>query len=281
MSLFKIIRILILLAVFVVVAFYAKNQKLKSRSWTEPLSVVIYRINGDNNSPVVNEYINELDAGVFEPVDRFMRQQSEKYKLITQQPTQIQMGPVLTVQPPEAPLPGSGYASIIWWGLKFRYWTYKNTPDSDSDMRRIRVFVLYHTAVEGRSLQHSLGLDKGLAAVIHAFASIDQDQQNNIVIAHELRTRSGQRTSTLPITAPCFQQAMPTRSSRPFIRKPRLKSWLAASPCRKPVCAWRPVWTNVLLANKPREKSIGCRKKNNQADTLSPTFLCRLNAILN
>jgi len=186
MTLFKIIRILILLAVFVVVAFYAKNQKLKSRSWTEPLSVVIYRINGDNNSPVVNEYINELDAGVFEPVDRFMRQQSEKYKLITQQPTQIQMGPVLTVQPPEAPLPGSGYASIIWWGLKFRYWTYKNTPDSDSDMRRIRVFVLYHTAVEGRSLQHSLGLDKGLAAVIHAFASIDQDQQNNIVIAHEL-----------------------------------------------------------------------------------------------
>jgi len=119
MTLFKIIRILILLAVFVVVAFYAKNQKLKSRSWTEPLSVVIYRINGDNNSPVVNEYINELDAGVFEPVDRFMRQQSEKYKLITRQPTQIQMGPVLTVQPPEAPLPGSGYASIIWWGLKF------------------------------------------------------------------------------------------------------------------------------------------------------------------
>jgi len=43
-----------------------------------------------------------------------------------------------------------------------------------------------HEAVQGRSLQHSLGLDKGLTAVIHAFASIDQDQQNNIVIAHEL-----------------------------------------------------------------------------------------------
>ena len=95
------------------------------------------------------------------------------------------MGPVLTVLPPEAPLPGEGYAAIIWWGLKFRYWTYKNTPDSDSNMRRIHVFVLYHEATQGRRLQHSLGLDKGLAAVVHAFASIDQDQQNNIVIAHE------------------------------------------------------------------------------------------------
>lgn len=186
MTLFKIIRILILLAVFVGVAFYAKNQKLKSRSWTEPLSVVIYRINGDNNSPAVNEYINELEEGVFEPVDRFLQQQSEKYKLITKQPTQIRMGPVLTIQPPEAPLPGEGYAAIIWWGLKFRYWTYKNTLVSDSGMRRIDVFVLYHEATKGRSLQHSLGLDKGLAAVVHAFAAIEQDQQNNIVIAHEL-----------------------------------------------------------------------------------------------
>ncbi len=186
MTLFKIIRILILLGVFVGVAFYAKNQKLKSRSWTEPLSVVIYRINGDNNSPVVNEYIHELGEGVFEPVDRFFQQQSEKYKLITKQPTQIRMGPVLTVLPPEAPLSGEGYAAIIWWGLKFRYWTYKNALESDSGMRRIDVFVLYHEATKGRSLQHSLGLNKGLAAVIHAFASIDQDQQNNVVIAHEL-----------------------------------------------------------------------------------------------
>ncbi|MGR9013373.1 MAG: hypothetical protein ACU83U_06995, partial [Gammaproteobacteria bacterium] len=185
MTLFKIIRIIILLAVFVGLAFYAKNQKLKSRSWTEPLDVVIYRMNGDNNSRAVNEYINELDDSVFEPVERFLQKQSEKYQLITKQPIQIRMGPVLTVLPPEAPLAEQGYAAIIWWGLKFRYWTFKNAVDSDSNMRRIDVFVLYHETVKGRSLQHSVGLDKGLAAVVHAFASIDQDQQNNIVIAHE------------------------------------------------------------------------------------------------
>jgi hypothetical protein len=185
MTLFKFIRIIILLAIFVAVAFYAKNQKLQSRSWAEPLSVVIYPINGDNNKALVNDYINDLDDSVFEPIDRFLQQQSEQYKLITKQPTQTRLGQILTVQPPEAPLPGESYLQIIWWTLKFRYWVYKNTPDSDSNLRRIRVFVLYHEAAPGRVLQHSLGLDKGLSAVVHAFASVEQDQQNNIVIAHE------------------------------------------------------------------------------------------------
>ena len=39
---------------------------------------------------------------------------------------------------------------------------------------------------KNKHLQHSLGLDKGLLAIVHAFAAEDQEQQNNIVIAHEL-----------------------------------------------------------------------------------------------
>ena len=92
----------------------------------------------------------------------------------------------MTITPPEPPPPGSNYALIIWWSLKFRYWAYKNTPDLDSNLHRIRVFAYYHEPLESRRLQHSLGLDKGLLVVVHAFASVDQYQQNNIVIAHEL-----------------------------------------------------------------------------------------------
>lgn len=186
MTLFKAIRILILLVILAAAAFYTKTQKLQSRSWTAPLDVTIYPINGDNNSPTVNDYINGLDSGVFAPIDRFIEKQSQKYNLITSHPTRTHMGPVISVQPPEAPPPDSNYAAIIWWSLKFRYWAYKYTPDSDSNLRRIRVFVLYHEATEDRHLQHSLGLDKGLLSVVHAFASASQDQQNNIVIAHEL-----------------------------------------------------------------------------------------------
>ncbi|MGZ8137459.1 MAG: hypothetical protein ACXW1W_13635 [Methylococcaceae bacterium] len=183
---FKIVRIVILLAIFVGVAFYSKAQKLKARSWSEPLEIVIYPINGDDDSADVNNYINELEPDVFAPVDKFIKTQSQSYDLIADEPTHLRLGSVITEQPPESPLPGANYAAIIWWSLKLRYWVYQNTPDSESNLHRVRMFVIYHEAIKGRRLEHSLGLDKGLVAVVHAFASIEQDQQNNIVITHEL-----------------------------------------------------------------------------------------------
>ena len=184
MTLFKLIRILVLLSMFIGLAFYAQRQKLKSRSWTEPLQLIIYPINAEN-SPVIEDYIRELDDSVFEPIDLFMQQQSRAYDLISEHPTETHLGPVIVSKPPEPPSSDGGYAAIIWWGIKFRYWVYTNTPDSESNIRRVRIFVLYHEAADGKLLPHSLGLDKGLIALVHAFASIDQDQQNNIVIAHE------------------------------------------------------------------------------------------------
>lgn len=193
MTLFKIIRILILTTLFIGLAFYAQQQKLKSRSWTEPLQLVIYPINAEPNNPAVNDYIHELDDSVFAPIDSFMATQSQDYNLITDQPTLTRLGPVITSQPPAPPLPSAGYPAIIWWSIKFRYWAYQNTPDSDSNIRRARIFVLYHAASKDRHLQHSLGLDKGLVALVQAFASIEQDQQNNIIIAHEFLHTVGAR----------------------------------------------------------------------------------------
>lgn len=144
------------------------------------MNVVVYRLNGDNNNSVVNDYIDNQDDDVFNPVEDFLKNESEKYHLITKRPIKIQIGSALNVHPPE--LPGNSYMAVIWWSLKFRYWTYKNTSDTDG----IRVFVLYHEATKGRALQHSVGIDKGLYAVVNAFADVEQDQQNNIVLAHEL-----------------------------------------------------------------------------------------------
>ena len=185
MTLFKVFRILVLLLIFLSLAFYNQQQKLKSRAWTAPLQLTIHPINAENDNPAVNEYIRELDDNVFAPIDRFFAEQSQAYDLITPQPTITTIGPAISVMPPPAPLPSAGYAAIIWWSIQFRYWAYRYAPESDSDIRRVRVFVLYHQNEKGKQLQHSLGLDKGLIALVHAFASIDQDQQNNIVIAHE------------------------------------------------------------------------------------------------
>ena len=46
--------------------------------------------------------------------------------------------------------------------------------------------MLYHQAKPGNALAHSLGLQKGLIGVVHAFADPKQTAQNNIVIAHEM-----------------------------------------------------------------------------------------------
>jgi len=182
----KVIRIVILLAIFFTLAFYSKIQKLQARSWAVPLQVVIYPINGDNNSPVVNQYINELNESVFLPIDEFMQQQSQPYQFIIHHPTQTRLGAVMKLQPPESPRPDANIFAIIGWSIKLRYWAYQNTPDSRSNMHRIRVFVYYHEPVNGRHLAHSLGLDKGLIAIVHAFAAESHDEQNNVVIAHEL-----------------------------------------------------------------------------------------------
>lgn len=186
MSSFRIIRVLLLLTVLAVVAFYAKTQKLKSRSWSEPLEVVIYPIDGDNGSPKVERYIKDLDEGAFTGIDQFFKRESRQYNIITRQPTLTRLGSIMTEQPPASPPPGSNIISTVWWGVQFRYWAFRNTPDDESNLHRIRVFVHYHEALEGRKLQHSLGLDKGLLAVVHAFADQAQDTQNNVVIAHEI-----------------------------------------------------------------------------------------------
>lgn len=175
-----------MLTVFVVTAFHAKTQELKSRAWSTPLEVVIYPINGDNGNQVVEEYIKNLDNSVFAPIDQFIKRESRQYSITATEPTITRLGSTLTEQPPASPPYGSDFVSTIWWGLKFRFWAFQNTPDAESNLHRIRVFVHYHEALEGRKLQHSLGLDKGLLAVVHAFAAINQDQQNNVVIAHEI-----------------------------------------------------------------------------------------------
>ncbi len=184
-ALFKATRIFLLLAIFVVLAFYTKTERLKSQSWAQPLQVVVYPINS-SKSLKVEEYIKQLNNTTFSDIDRFFQTEAEHFGLSITPPTLTVLGPTLDHLPPASPGPSANFAKIIWWGIKFRYWSYLNTPDDASNLRRVRVFLQYHPLEENKQLQHSLGLQKGLLAIVHAFASKTQEAQNNIVIAHEL-----------------------------------------------------------------------------------------------
>ncbi len=184
LDLFQLIRIFLLLLLLATVAFYTKIQKLKSRSWSEPLHIVVFPINSDDN-PIVEDYIEQLEVSAFQAIDGFMQKQSRNYSIITSQPTQVHLGDIIKTKPPTPPASGTNFVAIAWWTLRFRYWAYWNTPGDDSYHHRVRIFVLYHETLPNRTLQHSLGLAKGLLAIVHAFASKSQEAQNNIVITHE------------------------------------------------------------------------------------------------
>lgn len=181
---FKIFRIIILLMIFVGLAFYSKTQKLKSRSWVQPLEIVIYPMNNEHNQ-IVEDYITQLDHSVFKEIDQFFKDEGKHYSLTIEQPTTTQLGSIIQNYPPTFPAAPANFIETAWWSIKFRYWAYKNTPDDKSNLHRVRIFVHYHEALDHVRLQHSLGLGKGLLSIVHAFASKDQEQQNNIIIAHE------------------------------------------------------------------------------------------------
>ncbi len=218
-SKFKTIRIFILMVILAVVALYTFEQRRASTSWYKTVEIVIYPINVEA-SPVVEKYIHKLKDKDFVIIDKFIAKQATKYKLILSKPVKTRLGKQITTLPPTPPEPGSGIISIISWSTKFRYWAWKNTPDDESNLRRARMFVLYHESVDGKRLSHSYGLNKGLLGYVNAFASKDQQGQNNIVIAHEFLHTVGASDKYGPNGEPIFPIGYATPDlSNPYTQK--------------------------------------------------------------
>lgn len=181
---FKTLRILALLAILVLVAFYTKLQKLDAMAWAEPLPLLIYPVNADQ-SPVTARYILSLQSSDFESIDAFFHRSGQQYALIQPDPVRTQLEAVLEEAPPLPPSSGGNVFGIVWWSLKLRLWV--QTHDVvDTSRGVVRMFVLYHDPAFQQSLPHSLGLAEGLIGIVHAFADTQYTAKNNVVIAHEL-----------------------------------------------------------------------------------------------
>jgi len=182
---FKSLRILLLLSALLSVVFLSTHQRVSSRSWTTPLETVIYPINGDGYRSTTN-YIDTLTQADFKAIDRWLFREARRYDLALDYPVKVSLGERIASLPPSFPEAQSVLSTLLW-GLRFRWWAWRNTPSNDdTNLTRIRIFVVYHEGEENKPLAHSLGLQKGLLGLVHAFASKAQTEQNNIVIAHEL-----------------------------------------------------------------------------------------------
>jgi len=181
------LRLLGLLSALMVSILYAGQQHYYSRSWLAPLPVIIFPIDGDGR-PATRAYIDALSPDIFADIDRWMAREARRYGLPLANPVSTALGPVVDVLPPpyDAPAsPLSGGLGNLLWGLRMRLWAALYTPDSDPNFDRVRIFVIYHGDPQAR-LPHSLGLQKGLIGVVHAYALPERRRQNHIVIAHEL-----------------------------------------------------------------------------------------------
>ncbi len=56
----RILRVLFLLVIFAVAAFYTKLQRLESTAWVDPLRVLIYPINADGQQSTNSQLVATL-----------------------------------------------------------------------------------------------------------------------------------------------------------------------------------------------------------------------------
>ncbi|MBT9567242.1 MAG: hypothetical protein IV085_02980 [Thiobacillus sp.] len=181
---FRRLRIFLLLGVLAAALGLTWLEQTMVRGWRVPLDVVVIPINGDG-SAAATETIRALRVSDFDDINAFLQRETARYGLKQPQAMQVTLLPELRERPPAPPRDGNVLKTMLW-SMQLRWWVYQQSGQLLPQLGTIKLFVLYHAPQDGIALEHSLGLQKGLIGVVHAFADPEQMGQNNIVIAHEL-----------------------------------------------------------------------------------------------
>ena len=254
---FKNFRILALVIVLCAVALYSKDQRLVTQGWYKPLDIVVFPINADG-SPAVDDYIEALSEKDLASIDKFIKRESDKFEdVVTSTPTITTLGSRVNTLPPKPPGVDANPIKIALWSLKLRWWTMQNTPDDKSNKHRIRIFVLYHETKDNKKLEHSLGLQKGLLGIVHAFASDDQTKQNNVVIAHELLHTVGATDKYDEYGNPIPLMDWPIQTVAQFTHNDVQRSWPVQWRNLQQYLKWQVALKNASSEIKPQWKLVG------------------------
>jgi len=173
----------VLLGVLMFSAVYTVHQMVYSRSWNVPLEIVIFPINADKQTGTQN-YIDNLSISHFRDIEQWFASEAKRYQLTNPSPIKISLGKSIDALPPGLPRHNNPILTMIY-GAHLRWWAFRNTPDEQSNLSRVRIFMLYYSGASG-ALPSSLGLQKGLIGLVNAYAITKQNLQNNIVISHEV-----------------------------------------------------------------------------------------------
>lgn len=179
---FKAFRILILLMILAGVALGASRSKTRSVEWKYDLPVNIYPINGDGSENVA-QYLRTLTVDDFKPIQKFMREEADRYDRTSSASIEIRLGNTIEDIPPAPPQHGNALQAIVW-SLGMRWWAFQHA-DTTGPGTQVKLFLVYFDPAQTQRLGHSAGLQNGLLGRVNVFASHDMAKQNNVIVAHE------------------------------------------------------------------------------------------------
>jgi hypothetical protein len=206
--------------VLVLTASGAWLTKARTASWQRPLWVAIYPINADA-SAASSRYVGTLQGSAYTPIDAFFSREAARYGVALAPPVETHLyAPVAELPPVLAP--DSGPIGSMWWSLKMRYWAWHATRGRGEATPDVQMFVLYHDPDRTVSVPHSVGLQKGMLGVVHAFAARRATAPNDIVIAHELMHTLGATDKYDPESdAPRFPEGYADPDRKPLLPQVR------------------------------------------------------------
>jgi hypothetical protein len=209
------IRIGILLVFLAIAAWNHFYDRLSTTDWDETLTVGIYPID-DTDDQVTARHVAALGHADIADVETFLNEEAASYGITIGRPVSVQMFRRVNETPPERD-PDSGMLGNMWWSLKMRMYARRAALSTGQDMPKIRIFVRYHNPEFTSEVPHSVGLQKGLVGVVHAYADRRLRGSNNVVIAHEiLHTLGATDKYDLATLAPLYPSgyAEPERTPR-------------------------------------------------------------------
>lgn len=181
---FKLVRIAIIVTVLVIVAAGQLLREKRLASWRNTVLITVYPLIADGRDGT-QAYASRLGPDSFADIGAFFARESQRYGQALDQPLRVQVARPSTVLPPPVPKSDNPLA-IAWWSLKMRWWTWRQERQDGLPAPDIQVFVLYRDGQGAPVLDRSVGLRKGMFALVNAYALAGMATRNRVVIAHEL-----------------------------------------------------------------------------------------------
>lgn len=181
---FRRFRIAVALAVLYVVAVTTWSTERRIAGWNVPLDVAIVPVVAEEDASVT-AWTAVVGDRTYAPVAGFLQRESSRHRIATNPLVRLHVTEPTRLQPPPPP-EDRHPLKVLAWSLRLRAWRAWNARTIGIPSSKAQIFVRYHAPVDGRTLDHSVGIPRVRIGVVNAFAGDEDAAWTNVAIVHEL-----------------------------------------------------------------------------------------------